>query len=132
MEESWMGKYDGLTELLMNTAEEVEEITLAFAEIATLIRSELPNWTKTQIQNAVKSYLGINAASSTYILCPKLDAYERLFKYLWTNQPISASKLAIQLGLSPQKTTAMLKICGKEGMVEKKTDGGKSLYMIQS
>jgi len=76
MEESWMGKYDGLTELLMNTAEEVEEITLAFAEIATLIRSELPNWTKTQIQNAVKSYLGINAASSTYILCPKLDAYE--------------------------------------------------------
>ena len=37
-----MGKYDGLTELLMNTAEEVEEITLAFDEIATLIHSELP------------------------------------------------------------------------------------------
>ncbi|MDO9087976.1 MAG: hypothetical protein Q7U53_17350 [Anaerolineaceae bacterium] len=37
-----MGKYDGLTEMLMYTGEEVGEITLKFDEIVKLIHSELP------------------------------------------------------------------------------------------
>jgi len=91
----------------------------------------IPVWLKQTVQNGVKKHLQSATPSSTDILHLTLDPYELLLKHLWINKQLTAGEAATLLGVSTQKATRMLmRLVGAE-WVEKKTERGKTYYLLR-
>lgn len=91
----------------------------------------LPDWAKTQIQSGVKRCLLGKAPTSSYIMRPKLDIYELIIKYIWIKKEITVRELSARLGISTQKTTAILNGFVNEEFLIKKLKGNKTYYELQ-
>lgn len=92
----------------------------------------LPSWTKKKVQNGVRKYMHTATSSSIRILNLTLDIDELILKYIWLEKQLTASELASLVGISTQKMTHRLTGLVKWGFLGKKTEDGRTNYMLHA